>query len=256
MFTFMASNFQMVKIANVIGFLVTIIVNGAANALPLNGVTTGALSDKYGNLFTPAGYVFAIWGVIYILLAAFTYYQYTENDQGLHEKIGWLFVASCFFNSIWIFFWHYEYLALSVLAMAGLLASLLLIYTRLEIGLVDVSRKKLLMVHTTFSVYLGWITVAPIANVAALMVAMGWEAYNITAIYSTAAMILIALLLTVINVYTRGDAAYAAVLVWALGGIVVKQMNTWLIPYIAGFSIIAIIAVVVLKKTGRLEEVF
>ena len=248
----MSSNNQTLKIVNVLSFLITIIVNAAANILPLNGVTTAELSDKYGNLFTPAGYVFSIWGVIYILLAAFTYYQYTADDPELHDKIGWLFVASCFFNSVWIFLWHYEYVAVSVLAMAGLLASLILIYTRLDIGQVEVSTKKRNMVHTTFSVYLGWITVAPIANIAALLVDIGWAPYNVTAIYITCAMILIALVLTVVNTYTRGDVGYAAVLVWALGGIVQKQMNTWLIPYVAGFSIIAIIAVLALKKTGRL----
>ena len=242
----------MLKIANAIGFVVTIIVNGAANALPLNGVTTGELSDIYGNLFTPAGYVFSIWGVIYVLLAAFTYYQYTADDEELHQKIGWLFVASSFFNSIWIFLWHYMYVALSLVAMFGLLACLILIYTRLEIGLIEVNQRKRTMVHTTFSVYLGWITVAPIANVAALLVDLGWNAYNTTAIYITVAMILIALVLTVLNTYIRGDIAYAAVLVWALGGIIQKQMNTFLIPWVAGFSIIVIIAALALKKTGRL----
>ena len=248
----MSSNHRLIKIANGIGFIVTILVNGAANALPLNGITTGELSDKYANLFTPAGYVFSIWGVIYILLAAFTYYQYTEKDDELHEKIGWLFVVSSFFNSIWIFFWHYEYLLLSLLAMIGLLVSLILIYTRLEIGLVEVSPKKRNMVHTTFSVYLGWITVAPIANVAALLVGVGWDGFNITAIYITAAMILIALIITLVYIYVRSDVAYAAVIVWALGGIVQKQMNTFLVPWIAGISIVVIIVAALLKRMGRL----
>lgn len=248
----MSFNYQRVKLANIIAFLVTVIVNGAANTLPLKGITTAELSDKYGNLFTPAGYVFAIWGVIYILLAAFTYYQYTMGDEKLHEKIGWLFVASCFFNSIWIFLWHYEFIALSILAMFGLLASLILIYTRLEIGLTDVSSRKKYMVHTTFSVYLGWITVAPIANVAALLVSLGFNAYNTMEIYITASVILVALVLTFVNTCVRGDVAYAAVIIWALGGIVQKQMDTWLIPWVAGGSIIVIILGLVLKKTGRL----
>ena len=248
----MSSNQKTLKIANAIGFLVTILVNGAANALPLNGITTGELSDKYANLFTPAGYVFAIWGVIYVLLAAFTYYQYTANDDELHEKIGWLFVISSFFNSIWIFFWHYEYLLLSLFAMTGLLVSLILIYTRLDIGHIDVPQKKRYMVHTTFSVYLGWITVAPIANVAALLVGIGWDGFNITSLYITATMILIALIITLVYIYDRGDIAYAAVIVWALGGIVQKQMNTFLIPWVAGLSIAAIIIAAVLKKMGRL----
>jgi hypothetical protein len=249
----MSSNNTLLRISNIVAFIVTIIVNAAANILPLNGITTGELSDKYGNLFTPAGYVFSIWGVIYILLAAFTFYQYTEGDKELNDKIGWLFVASCFFNSIWIFLWHYEVISLSIVAMTGILACLILIYTRLEIGLVEVTKKKLYMVHTTFSVYLGWITVAPIANVAALLVATGWDGYNSTAVYITVAMILIALVLTLVNTYVRGDVAYAAVLVWALGGIVQKQLGTRLIPYVAGFSIIIILIGLVFKKTGRLN---
>lgn len=251
----MSSSQRFLKIANVIGFLVTIIVNGAANALPLNGITTGELSDKYANLFTPAGYVFSIWGIIYLLLAAFTYYQYTANDDELHEKIGWLFVISSFFNSIWIFFWHYEYLLLSLFAMIGLLVSLILIYRRLEIGLVEVSPKKLYMVHTTFSVYLGWITVAPIANVAALLVGTGWDGFSNTSIYITAAMILIALLLTLVYIYDRGDIAYSAVIVWALGGIIQKQMNTFLIPWVAGISVAVIVVALVLLKMGKLREI-
>jgi hypothetical protein len=249
----MSLNNKILRISNIVAFLITIIVNASANILPLNGITTGELSDKYGNLFTPAGYVFSIWSLIYILLAAFTLYQYREDDKELHDKIGWLFVASCFFNSIWMFLWHYEIILLSIVAMAGILACLILIYTRLEIGLIEVSKKKLYMVHTTFSVYLGWITVAPIANVAALLVANGWDGYSSTAVYITIAMILVALVLTLVNTYVRGDVAYASVLVWALGGILFKQINTWLIPYFAGFSMVAIIIGLVLKKTGRLS---
>jgi hypothetical protein len=248
----MASKNNILKIANAIGFLITLSVNAAANILPLNGVTTGELSDIYGNLFTPAGYVFSIWSVIYLLLGAFIFYQFTVNDEDLHEKVGWYFVLSCFFNSIWIFFWHYYYVALSVIAMFGLLGSLIQIYVKLGIGQVEVPPKKRYMVHTTFSVYLGWITVAPIANVAALLVDIGWNAYNTTAIYITSAMILIALVLTITNTYIRGDIAYAAVLVWALGGIVQKQLNTMLIPWVSGISIAVIILVLTAKKTGVL----
>ena len=247
----MAIAIKTLKLANVAAFLVTIIVNFAANALPLNGVTTAQVSDKYANLFTPSGYVFAIWGVIYILLAAFTYYQYKADDE-LHQKIGWLCVGSCLFNSVWIFLWHYQYIALSLIAMAGLFGCLALIYTRVEIGLVEVDRRRMYMVNTTFSIYTSWIIIATIANVAALLVAWGWRAYNITAVYSTATIIVMALLLTAINIHLRGDVAYAAVVVWALSGIMIEQFSNWLIPYVAGVSILVIIACLALKKLGKL----
>jgi hypothetical protein len=113
--------------------------------------------------------------------------------------------------------------------------------------------KKVIHGATTFSVYLGWITVAPIANIAALLVALGWDSHNITAICITVAIILIALLLTLINIYIRGDVTYAGVIVWALTGIIYKQLNTWLISYIAGFGIITILIIKILKKTDRLR---
>lgn len=244
----------LLKTANTIGFAVTVVVNAAANILPLNGVTTGELSDIYANLFTPAGYVFSIWSVIYTLLAAFIFYQMTVKDDELHKDIGLLFVISSLFNSLWIFLWHYEYILISVLVMLGLLGSLILIYTRLKIGLTDVSSKKLIMVHTTFSVYLGWITVATIANITALLVDFGFPAFDTRAIYLTSAMVLVAMVLTMINTCIRGDVAYAAVILWAQGGIVQKQIDTQIIPLAAGISIGVIILTLVLKKAGLLDK--
>src|SRR5210317_1251869 len=88
------------RIGNIVAFLATVAVNSLANILPINGITTGELSDYYGNLFTPAGYVFSIWGLIYLLLAVFSYYQYGADDA-LHEKIDILFIISCLFNIVW-----------------------------------------------------------------------------------------------------------------------------------------------------------
>lgn len=239
------------RIGNIIAFITTIAVNSLANILPLGGVTTGELSDFYGNLFTPAGYVFSIWGVIYLLLAVFSYYQY-QADEALHEKIDVLFIASCFFNIVWIFLWHYQYVLFSLFAMFGILGTLILIYLRLGIGVSDASTDERNRVHLAFSVYLGWITVAPIANVAAFLVSVGWNGFNQAAINMTVGMIVIAMALTLINTYTRGDVAYAAVLVWALGGIIQKQMATPMIPQIAGAAIVIIVLGVLFKKTGRL----
>lgn len=239
------------RIGNIVAFLATIAVNSLANILPLNGITTGELSDFYGNLFTPAGYVFSIWGVIYLLLAVFSYYQYGA-DESLHEKIDILFIISCLFNCVWIFLWHYQYIFLSLFAMFGILVTLILIYVRLGIGVTEVSSQEINMAHLPFSVYLGWITVAPIANVAAFLVGTGWNGFNQAAINMTVGMIVIAMALTLINTYTRDDVAYAAVIVWALGGILQKQMGTPLIPQTAGIAIIIIIIGVIVKKSGWL----
>ncbi len=231
-------------------FLGTIAVNSLANIIPFNGLTTGELSDYYANLFTPAGYVFSIWGVIYLLLGVFSFYQ-LKADDAFHEKIDILFIISCVFNSVWIFLWHYQFLFLSLFAMFGILGSLILIYVRLGIGVTDVSRDERNMAHLPFSVYLGWITVAPIANVAAFLVGTGWNGFNQAAINLTVGMIVIAMALTLINTYTRGDIAYSAVIVWALGGILQKQMSVPMIPQTAAVSMVLIIIGVLGKKFAK-----
>jgi hypothetical protein len=239
------------RVGNIVAFIATVAVNALANIIPLGGLTTGELSGLYDNLFTPPGYVFIIWGVIYLLLAVFSYYQYGADDS-LHKRIDILFIASCLLNSVWIFLWHYKLLLLSVFAMFGLLGSLIMIYVRLGIGERAVTRDEKYMVHLPFSVYLGWITVAPIANVAAYLVSTGWEGFDVAAINMTVGLIAISMALTLIITYTRGDVAYSCVIVWALVGILQKQMGTPLIPQTAGVAILIIIIGVFVKKTGRL----
>ena len=240
----MSSGYRSLRIGNVAAYLVTIIVN----TLPINGVTTGEVSGSYANLFTPAGYVFSIWLIIYLLMAGFTYHQY-RADNGLHEKIDILFILSCLFNSAWVFLWHYRLLFLSLFAMLGLLGTLFLIYMRLDVGLARVSGDENWMVQVPFSVYFSWVTVASIANCVAFLVGVGWDGFNQAAINLTVGLIVVVMALTLINTYIWGDVAYAAVMVWALVGILVKQMGTPMIPETAGAAIVIIIIGVALKKS-------
>jgi hypothetical protein len=230
------------QIANILGFIVMLAVNILANALPLGGKTTGELSDAYPNLFVPAGYVFSIWGIIYLLLFAFTMYQASPSRRNAEslEKIGYLFALSSVFNVVWIFLWHYEYVILSLFAMFALLLSLIQIYLRLDIGRSSPVQEERLWVHLPFSVYLGWITVAPIANVVAVLVSVGWKGFGISEVAWTMIVIAVAVVLTVINTLTRGDLAYALVIIWALGGIIVKQMGISAIVMTAGLGIVII----------------
>ena len=108
---------MILKIFNVLALILMIAVNYAANALPLNGKSTGEVSAEYSNLFTPAGLTFSIWGVIYLLLIIFCIIQFTGNNNAAVKAVGWLFAVSSVLNALWLFAWHYEYLAASVLIM-------------------------------------------------------------------------------------------------------------------------------------------
>jgi hypothetical protein len=237
----------LLRTVNVIAFVLVIIVNILANLLPLNGRTTASVSDSYPTLIAPAGYVFSIWGVIYALLLVFTVFQAlpSEDDKSFLRQVGFFFLLSSLANISWLFLWHYDQVVLSVLPMFVLLISLILIYLRLKIGKSGASTKEKFCVHVPFSVYLGWITVASIANVAAAAVSLDLDGLGLGEVTWTVLVIIIALIITLGVIVTRKDIAYSLVLVWALVGIVVKQSAYQSIVLTAGVSAVVILMVLV-----------
>jgi len=216
---------------NVVAVLAVIVVNGLANALPLNGQTTGEISDRFQVYFVPAGYVFSIWGVIYLGLLAFAVYQAlpTQRENPRLRRVGYLFAASCVANIAWLFLWHYEQFVLTLVAMFALLLLLITIYLRLEIGRVVVSPAEKWLVRLPFSIYLGWISVATIANVTSVLDYLGWSGWGISDEVWALIMLLVAGALAAIVSLTRGDVAYSLVFMWALVGIAVKNAGTPLV---------------------------
>jgi hypothetical protein len=234
-------------ILNWVALVVTIGVNGLATGLPLGGRTTGQISDSFPVLFTPAGYVFGIWGVIYLALLGFAIFQSlpAQRNNPRLERIGYWFVASCVFNSIWIFLWQYEIFPLTILAMLGLLVSLVMIYQRLGIGLQRVSRQETWLVNVPFGIYLGWVSVATIANAAVLLYYLGWGGWIVSPVAWTVIVLLVAAGLGITLIFTRREVAFPLVLVWAFAGIYVKQAATPVVAIIA-----ALLALVILVLLG------
>src|SRR3990170_5975525 len=201
-----AANSTLFKWMNILAFALTVLVNGLAGSTTiLGGKLTSEISDANPTLITPAGYVFSIWGVIYILLGIFVIYQALPSQKGkdYQEKIGWLFVLSSLLNIAWLFLWQFEYLSLSVVLMFLLLATLIAIYLRLNIGKSIVLLREKLAVHVPFSVYLGWITIASIANVATTLVSVNWDGFGISQETWALLIVIIALLITLLVIATR-----------------------------------------------------
>jgi hypothetical protein len=224
-----SSSVLVLSILNLLGFLGTVVVNALANILPINDITTGELSDLYPNLFVPAGLTFAIWGLIYVLLAIFVIYQLMpsvrRDPQKIEfvQRIGALFFISCLANIGWIFAWHNQLLPLSLVLMLLLLGCLLAIYVRLNIGKSQAPKAQRYLVHLPFSVYLGWITIATIANVTALLVSNGWGLDQQQLWAVTVIIVGIAIALSVL--FTRKDIYYSLVVDWALLGILLKRLS-------------------------------
>lgn len=222
------------QVLNVAGYALVVTVNGLANALPINGITSGAVSDRFPTFVTPAGYVFAIWGVIYALLAVFVGWQAlpAQRHDGRLQRLGIAFAASCLCNAAWLFAWHHLQIALAWTLIVALLVALIVCYERLR-GPVG-SRVEWLAVRLPFSVYLGWVTVATIANTAILAVDAdidGGAAAPLWGVLALAAATVVGMLMLV----RRGDVAFALVLVWAFVGIAVAQADrSRLIVIVAG----------------------
>jgi hypothetical protein len=224
------------SILNLLGFLGTVAVNALANILPINNITTGALSDLYPNLFVPTGLTFAVWGLIYVLLGIFVIYPLIPSVRrdpqkvDFVQKIGPLFFVSCLANIGWIFAWHYQILPLSLIFMLILLGCLLFIYLRLNVGKSETTRAERYFAHLPFSVYLGWITIATIANVTALLVNTNWNTWGLGEQFWAVAVIIVGIAIALSMLFTRKDIYYSLVVDWALLGILLKRLSVTTVP--------------------------
>jgi hypothetical protein len=240
---------------NIVALVATLVINGLSGAGLLNNQSPAEISNRLANLFVPANYVFSVWGVIYTLLIGFVVYQAlpAQRTNKLIDRVGWWFVASCVANCVWIFLFHWNQFGWSVLAMLALLASLLTIYVRVGVGVTAARGGNFWWVQLPFSVYIGWITVATVANVAyALFDAGNTALLGIDGAIWATLMLVVAGGITLGLVWTRRDIGYALVIIWATVGVYVAQAATPLVAYTAlGVAILVGVVLAARLLTGR-----
>lgn len=245
-------NNKALSFANIILYLAMVTVNALANILPINGITTGELSDSYPNLFVPAGMTFSIWGVIYILLLILVVYQavavYARKERfALSRTQNLVFALTCLLNMAWILTWHYRLVLLSVVVMIGLLLSLIYLYNAIfNVQIKSLAGKLAFRVST--GVYLGWISVATIANISALLVSWNWNGFGLSNNVWTIIVMAVGLILAVLVTLRNRDIFYSLVVVWAYYGIIVKR-SAELVPHqdiiIAAWTAIGLITLLI-----------
>jgi len=236
------------QLSVILTILATILVNTLANALPINGQNTGEISDRFQVYFVPAGYVFSIWGLIYLGLIAFAIFQAlpSQRENPRLRSTGWWIALGGLANIAWIFLWHYEQFPLTIIAMLVLLGTLILTYLRLGTGRSEVTTAEKWLVRLPFGIYLGWITVATVANLTALLDFLKWDGFGIAAEVWMAIVLAAVLVIAVLMNFTRRDAAYSAVILWALAGISIKHSTVpaVAIPTWVTFGLVALTLVV------------
>ena len=248
--------------ANFFSVILALTVNILASTLPLNGQNTGEISDRFKVYFVPAGYVFAIWGVIYLGWIAFTIFQFqpSQKESPRLRRLGYLFAISNVANAAWLFCWHYNQFGLSVLVMLALLGLLIASYLRLDVNRTAVTRTEYWSVDILFSVYLGWITVATVANITDWLYFVGWNGFGVPAQVWALLMLAVASLLGLVMALTRRDVGYLSVLVWAFIGIGVKQAPAPMVVFSAWTAALLMSGLIIYslmqRRTANLPHVF
>lgn len=279
------TNLRILAIASAIGFAAVLVVNALADILPLNGVGTGVLSDEIPNLFVPAGFTFSIWGVIYLLLLGYIVFVLREvwssnvGDPAWNRRDATLFILNCCANMGWIFAWHWRKTVLSLLIMLVLLATLILLEgenrKKLAAGAVlgrdrqpvpgvapGTERARRFFLTVPLRVYLGWISVATIANVTAVLVKADWNAFGLDPRVWTILAIVAGLAVALGFSLGKRQIAAPLVIVWAYAGIVTKRAQTdagysmmvWMAALIAAVLILVSIAVAQLLLPDNREN--
>lgn len=219
---------QILKILNLIFFSVMIIINALGEYMPLGVGSTGSISARYPNLFTPAPMTFSIWGVIYLLVAVFIAYQlYIDEPDSytyrLVGAIGFWFILSCIMNMGWMISWHNNMIWLSLIFMVGLLITLIQISSKFQS--VDNPSTLGTVSAVGFNIYLGWICAATIANISVFLVQINWNRFGLSEQFWTMVMILIGAFIGILFIALNRNYVAAGTIIWAYSGILVKHIS-------------------------------
>ncbi|WP_371804568.1 hypothetical protein [Candidatus Lokiarchaeum ossiferum] len=239
------------QIGILLSFIGTVVTNALANILPINGYNTGELSDNIPNLFVPSGLTFSIWGVIYVLLAVFTgyfirdWFKKPKEDEEFETKLALAFIISNIANLLWILTWHYLYVGLSLILMLIILGSLIYAHEYLYKKKDQNNKIRNFSLFLPISIYLGWITVATVANVTALAVVNNWNGWGISESMWTIIVLIVATLITFGMIWFRKNYAHAMVVVWAFIGILIKRLDPVNSPE-TGIVVVTIISMILI----------
>jgi hypothetical protein len=194
-----------------------------------DGRTVGEISARNDTLFTPAGYAFGIWGLIYLFLLAFVAYQWhawikRREDRELKQTGIW-FMLSNLFNGSWIYFWLHEHIGISVIIILLLLLSLIVLTVRLKLEIWDAPVRIIALVWWPICIYLGWVIVATVANIAIYLKSIDWTMLGISEVTWAIVMLIIAAMIYIFLIFKRNLREAAGVGIWAFVAIVVKQWD-------------------------------
>ncbi|MEM6401967.1 MAG: tryptophan-rich sensory protein [Cyanobacteria bacterium P01_D01_bin.116] len=228
------------------------IVNVLSNIFPLNGLTIGGISNTLFKdvLIVPANYAFAIWGLIYLGLFALAIYQVlpSQRENPKLRRIGYLLTIASVAQCVWVYLFLSRYFAASVIAMLWILIPLIIMYLRLRIGITPASRGEKWFIHYPIGIYLGWISVATIVNIASALHINNWNGFGISAENWTAIMVIIATFIATLALAQRQDITYSGVTAWALIAIAIEHWENSHLKIVTLSGVFLLVAIGLFSK--------
>ena len=248
---------KILAIINFLSVILVLVINGLSQSQRWNNTTVGEISNKFGNLFTPAPYAFSIWGLIFLMLIVYSVYQlYTAfantEDAKYISKTGWWFTLANIGNAGWVVAFTYDQILLSVCIMTVILVSLLHVIVQTNMNLEEASLKIRTLVWAPISLYAGWISVAIIANIAAFFSSIDFMGNQLTQIIWTIALVTIAVLINILMIWTRNMRVFAGVAVWALLAIFIRHKDN--VESVAYYALVSGITLVVIIGLHTLSQ--
>lgn len=209
------------RVLVVLATVAVVAINALAGAGLLNDVSTGEVARRFDLPYTPAGYAFAIWSLIYLGLVAFTVAQAVPSrwPSSRVDAIRPAYVFSSVANGAWLWFWHHEALLGSLAVMALLLGSLTYIYRTLA-ATPPATAAEAWWLDRPLRLYCAWITVATLVNLAVVLAAGGMPDFDPVLL----SQLMIAATFAVgVFVYRRlRDPLFLCVIGWAAAAIALK----------------------------------
>jgi hypothetical protein len=237
-----------------------IAANALANILPINQLNTGQISAFYPNYFVPAGFTFSIWGIIYLLLInyAISYTYFTVLSDKFPKVAAYLsvinkwFWVTCFLNASWILAWHYLWIWTSVIIMLLFLSTLIYIFITGKEKESSLNKTQSFLLYTPFLVYLGWISVATIANTTALLVKIDWNGFGISPVTWSLIMMITATILAIYFIWVEKTVSYSLVIMWALWGI--RAARTDDAPFLSQAALLGLVLIFIMLISGFIKK--
>jgi hypothetical protein len=248
-----------IAILALVAILATLTINALSNFFPLKGANIGKISNTIfqGVQITPANYAFAIWGLIYIGLIAYGIYQLrpAQRRDPTLQRVSILLIVACVAQITWVYLFTMRLFWLSVVAMLVILVALINAYLQLGVGKIQVLRDRHWLAHIPFSIYLGWISVATIVNIASALYSSNWDGWGINSNYWTVIMLVIATIIAAIVAIKRADIAFTCVFIWAYVAIAIRQLNNPMISITAVASAIVLGILLVFSRNKTVKSI-